>query len=91
MTCQLTGPKVAIYVPEHTLRDTVDPRIVLLGIDVYLRCVSSHKTKSENLYGPPGWGLDARLTTLLCKNIVAKSKEVKLLRKAVAQKWLFCQ
>jgi hypothetical protein len=45
--------------------------------------------------------LDARLTNLLCekKNIVAKSKEVKtggpqicqnLLRKAMAQKWLFC-
>jgi hypothetical protein len=28
--------------------------------------------------GRPGWGLDARLTTLLCKKIiVAKSKEVK--------------
>jgi hypothetical protein len=30
------------------------------------------------VFGPPGWGLDARLTTLLCKRIiVAKSKEVK--------------
>jgi hypothetical protein len=29
--------------------------------------------------GPPGWGLDARLRTLLCKKIiVAKFKEVKL-------------
>jgi hypothetical protein len=27
--------------------------------------------------GPPGWGLDARLTTLLCKKIVTKSKDVK--------------
>jgi hypothetical protein len=28
--------------------------------------------------GPPGWRLDARLKTLLCKNIIImKSKEVK--------------
>jgi hypothetical protein len=28
--------------------------------------------------GPPDWGLDARLMTMLCKRIVAKSKEVKM-------------
>jgi hypothetical protein len=26
---------------------------------------------------PPGWGFDTRLTTLVCENIVAKSKQVK--------------
>jgi hypothetical protein len=30
------------------------------------------------MFGPPGWGLDARLTTLRCKIItLEKSKEVK--------------
>jgi hypothetical protein len=54
--------------------------------------------------GPPSWRLDARLMTLLCKKIiVTKSKEAKsrwsnsrqiwqnLLRKAMAQRGLFCQ
>jgi hypothetical protein len=58
-----------------------------------------HKGTYIQRSGPPGWGLDARLTTLLCKkNIFPKSKEVKsgcsnlrqiwqnLLRKAVARK-----
>jgi hypothetical protein len=34
MKCQLTRPKVAVYVPERTLRDIVAPQIVFLGIDV---------------------------------------------------------
>jgi hypothetical protein len=49
--------------------------------------------------GPPGCGLDARLTTLLCKKMfVAKSKYIKpdaigqnFLRKAMAQEGLFSQ
>jgi hypothetical protein len=44
------------------------------------------------MQSPPGWGLDARLMILPCKKInVVKSKEMKLLRKAVAQEVLFCQ
>jgi hypothetical protein len=35
------------------------------------------KKKKRGLSGPPHWRLDARLTTLLCKNIIAKSKKVK--------------
>jgi hypothetical protein len=33
----------------------------------------------EDIEGPglPGWRLDARLTTLLCKKIVSKSKDMK--------------
>jgi hypothetical protein len=54
--------------------------------------------------GPPGYGLDTRLMTLLCKKIIVmKSEELKtrwsnlrqaeqnLPRKAMAQKGLFCQ
>jgi hypothetical protein len=51
--------------------------------------------------GPPGWGLDARLMTLLCekKNILLQNPKKRkpdqiwqnLLRKAVAQQVLFCQ
>jgi hypothetical protein len=45
--------------------------------------------------GPPGWGLGARLTILLCKKIIiSKSKDMKagwsnLRRKDVAQRELF--
>jgi hypothetical protein len=47
--------------------------------------------------GPPGWELDVRVKTLLCKQvIVAKTKDVKLdgvnlLRKAMVRRGLFCQ
>jgi hypothetical protein len=39
---------------------------------------STFSAKIRILVDPPGWGLDARLTTLLCKKVaVTKSKEVK--------------
>jgi hypothetical protein len=38
---------------------------------------SNGSIRHNMITGPPGWGLDARLTALLCKEfIVAKSKEV---------------
>jgi hypothetical protein len=59
--------------------------------------LGGHKCKRP---GPRDWGLGARLTTFLCKNkiIVAESEEVKTgqilqnhLKKALAQKVMFCQ
>jgi hypothetical protein len=50
------------------------------GLEYLLRCPASHRRrrKGNPEPGPPGWDLDARLTTLFCnKIIVAKSKEVK--------------
>jgi hypothetical protein len=49
--------------------------------------------------GPPGWGFDARVTTLLCKKLLLLHPKKRkpdaiwqnLLRKAMAQKGLFCQ
>jgi hypothetical protein len=64
----------------------------------YLTCYFSiFNAKIRILIDSSGWELVARLTTLLYKNVVTKSKDVKqdaiwqnLLRKAMAQKGQFC-